>query len=344
MDRITQSAWHGDAVLLRPLEPTDADALVADELDSPQRRLGAGFVPHPWSAHRVREWLGEADRSKPRDDAFHWAIDIDGSAIGTINSHHCDRRVGTFSYGVQVFPPHRRRGYARDAIRVLLRYYFGELRYQKCTVTIYEYNGASLALHRGLGFVEEGRHRRTVFTAGRYHDEFVLGMTAEEFTNDRPIDGLVGGQHHGVDGDLLVHHDVRGELTDAELVALTLSHGGRAAAGWWDHIRPQSLAWVTARRDDGALVGFVNVAWDGCDHAFLLDPKVAPEYQRRGIATELVRRAALLAKRAGCEHLKVDFGSDLAPFYFDACGFAPTTAGTIHLFDLEDSADELARQ
>jgi hypothetical protein len=47
--------------------------------------------------------------------------------------------------------------------------------------------------------------------------------------------------------------------------------------------RPHSLGWVTARQPDGALVGFVNVAWDGGDHAFLLDTKVATENQRQGI-------------------------------------------------------------
>jgi hypothetical protein len=59
----------------------------------------------------------------------------------------------------------------------------------------------------------------------------------------------------------------RGEVVDAELVTLTESHGGNAEAGWWDRIRPYSLGWVTARMPEGPLVGFVNVAWDGGDHA-----------------------------------------------------------------------------
>lgn len=126
----------------------------------------------------------------------------------------------------------------------------------------------------------------------------------------------------------------RGALTDAEMVALVQSHGGRAEAGWWDQIRQFSLGWVTARLAAGDLVGFVNVAWDGGDHAFLLDTKVAGEYQRRGIATELVRRAAAAAGAAGCEWLHVDFEDGLAPFYFGACGFRPTAAGLIHLPDL----------
>ncbi|MER7011924.1 GNAT family N-acetyltransferase [Saccharopolyspora sp. NPDC000359] len=84
----------------------------------------------------------------------------------------------------------------------------------------------------------------------------------------------------------------------------------------------------SARR---ALVGFTNVAWDGGDHAFLLDPKVRPEHQRGGIGTELVRRAAEGAARAGFTWLHVDFEPQLRGFYFAACGFRPTEAGLIAL-------------
>lgn len=123
----------------------------------------------------------------------------------------------------------------------------------------------------------------------------------------------------------------RGPLSDAEMVELVQSHGGNAVAGWWDQIRPHSLGWVSARDEGGRLVGFVNVAWDGGDHAFLLDTKTRSDHQHQGIGTELVRQAAQQARAAGCEWLHVDFEPDLAAFYFDACGFRPTDAGLIHL-------------
>jgi ribosomal protein S18 acetylase RimI-like enzyme len=128
-----------------------------------------------------------------------------------------------------------------------------------------------------------------------------------------------------------VEYQWRGDASDAELVALVEAHGGQSDAGWWDQIRPFSLGWVTARLGSGELVGFVNVAWDGGDHAFLIDTKVASAYQRRGIATKLVAEAVRQAKEAGCEWIHVDFEDYLAPFYFSACGFRPTAAGLIRL-------------
>lgn len=128
-----------------------------------------------------------------------------------------------------------------------------------------------------------------------------------------------------------ISYSWRGPITDAEMVDLVRSHGGRAVPGWWDRTRPHGLGWVTARDGDGLLVGFVNVAWDGGDHAFLIDTKTRGTHQRRGIGTELVRHAVRHALAAGCEWLHVDFGADLRPFYLDACGFEPTDAGLVHL-------------
>ncbi|TQM11878.1 GNAT family N-acetyltransferase [Pseudonocardia kunmingensis] len=123
----------------------------------------------------------------------------------------------------------------------------------------------------------------------------------------------------------------RAPVTDAELFDLTASHGGHPQRGWWDRIRPHSLSWVSAHLGDGELVGFVNLAWDGGDHAFVLDTKVRPDHQRRGIGTQLVARATDAAREAGCEWLHVDFEEHLRTFYLDACGFRPTAAGLIPL-------------
>jgi GNAT superfamily N-acetyltransferase len=128
-----------------------------------------------------------------------------------------------------------------------------------------------------------------------------------------------------------ISYSWRDPITDDEMVDLVQSHGGRAEAGWWDRVRPHSLGWISARAADGLLVGFVNVAWDGSDHAFLLDTKTRASHQRQGIATELLRRATLQARAAGCEWLHVDFEDHLRAFYLGACGFEPTNAGLIRL-------------
>lgn len=90
-----------------------------------------------------------------------------------------------------------------------------------------------------------------------------------------------------------------------------------------------SLAYIGAFSGD-RLVGFVNMAWNGGVHAFILDTTVHPAFQRRGIGVQLVSEAAVVARARGIEWLHVDFDPALDAFY-RACGFTPTPAGVMRL-------------
>jgi GNAT superfamily N-acetyltransferase len=117
---------------------------------------------------------------------------------------------------------------------------------------------------------------------------------------------------------------------DEELAPLwQAAWGSDLSLGYRDRVLKRSLTHVCAFEGE-RLVGFVNVAWDGGVHAFLLDTTVHPEFQRRGIATSLVRRAAELARERGAEWLHVDYEPQLEEFY-RGCGFRPTGAGLIDL-------------
>ncbi|MFE9901080.1 GNAT family N-acetyltransferase [Streptomyces achromogenes] len=131
---------------------------------------------------------------------------------------------------------------------------------------------------------------------------------------------------------MMITYEWRGDFDNAALNALHADGFGYpvAATDWRARVGRHSLGWVCARQD-GALAGFVNVAWDGGAHAFLLDAVVAPAYRSRGVGRSLVARAADGARAAGCAWLHVDFEEHLRPFYRDACGFEATAAGLIAL-------------
>jgi GNAT superfamily N-acetyltransferase len=100
---------------------------------------------------------------------------------------------------------------------------------------------------------------------------------------------------------------------------------------WRELTGRHSLGWVVARDSHGALVGFVNVLWDGLVHAWIQDVMVATEARGQGVGAHVVAAATDAARAAGCEWLHVDFDEHLREFYFDACGFRPTNAGVIAL-------------
>jgi RimJ/RimL family protein N-acetyltransferase len=173
--------WQSNLVRLRGVEPSDAEFFFAWNRDSDMTR----FLEQVWlpvSFEFVKQWAERIAKQEPKDDNFQWVIEnAQGELVGSITSHHCDRRTGTFEYGVAVKSEHQRQGYAAEAIQLVLRYFFDELRYQKATVQIHADNPASIQLHEKLGFQLEGRLRRIVFNHGQYFDSLVYGMTVEEF-------------------------------------------------------------------------------------------------------------------------------------------------------------------
>jgi ribosomal protein S18 acetylase RimI-like enzyme len=124
----------------------------------------------------------------------------------------------------------------------------------------------------------------------------------------------------------------RGEFDNPSLNALHAEAFGHEYLDidWQATLHRHSLGWVCAR-DEAGLVGFVNVAWDGGVHAFVLDTMVAVRSRHQGIGRELVATAVQHASAARCEWLHVDFEDHLTDFYFQACGFRPTQAGLIAL-------------
>jgi GNAT superfamily N-acetyltransferase len=104
---------------------------------------------------------------------------------------------------------------------------------------------------------------------------------------------------------------------------------GDAGPASWQGVLKRSLAHIGAFEGE-KLVGFVNVAWDGGVHAFILDTCVDRDFRRQGIATRLVKAAEEAARERGAKWLHVDFEPHLMEFY-RGCGFRPTEAGLIAL-------------
>ena len=178
----TRSLWQGKLIRLRAIEPGDWETYFAWNFDDQQTRA-LHFIPPPLSREAVRRWVEEKATQPISDDNIRCAIARldDDAVVGNIDTHNADSRVGTFSYGVNIKREEQRKGYAREAILLLLRYFFQERRYQKVTVTVYSFNEASIRLHESLGFQREGRLRRMVYTDGAYHDHLLYGLTIEEF-------------------------------------------------------------------------------------------------------------------------------------------------------------------
>ncbi|HEX7077439.1 MAG TPA: GNAT family N-acetyltransferase [Candidatus Eisenbacteria bacterium] len=128
--------------------------------------------------------------------------------------------------------------------------------------------------------------------------------------------------------DPAIRYARRRDLDLRELDSLFAAAWGKPKPGY-ARVFAHSFTWVTASCGD-ELVGFVNVAWDGDTHFFLLDTTVHPNWQRRGIGRRLVQEAIEACRGRG-EWVHVDADQELMAGFYQRCGFRPTAAGLVRL-------------
>lgn len=171
--------WQGERIRLRAIEPRDADTVMAWHEDSELSRH-MDFLNPPQSLESIKSFIEKETQNKLEGDRYFWVIENKaGDVVGHIDTR-CNTRHGQFEYGVSIVSAHQRMGYASDAIKKILDYYFNQLRYHKAMAGVHSDNLPSQQLHEKLDFQLEGRLRENIFTNGRYVDMLLYGKLASE--------------------------------------------------------------------------------------------------------------------------------------------------------------------
>lgn len=171
--------WQNDRVRLRLWEPKDSVEKAKDDLDSDAFTFLNDEVCLP-SPRKAVDMIGDSPEPDPKAPAF----SIDNSAgeyVGNIQFNYINERAGTFSIGLLISKPHRGKGYGRAAMGILLDYAFNERRLHKFNGFCLDENAASAHMMEALGCRREGVLREVAFVHGRYHDQYLYGLTEQEY-------------------------------------------------------------------------------------------------------------------------------------------------------------------
>lgn len=173
--------FEGSLIRLRAFQPGDAEIILRHLQDSEISRRDS-YIDWPQSLEDVQQQLEKMDKPGQKDDKNLIIETLDGLVVGGVNVQLTDPKNGTFSIGIGLGDRSAwGKGYAKEAMLLVLRHMYHERRYQKCNIGVYAFNQRALGLYQRLGFIEEGRLRRVYFTNGEHHDEVLLGQTREEF-------------------------------------------------------------------------------------------------------------------------------------------------------------------
>lgn len=147
-------------------------------------RASRGFH-RPWATaptdeERFAAYL--ADSQRPDFEAMLVCRRDDLAILGFFNLSQIVRRSLQSAYlGYAVGKPHAGHGYMREAIHLVLRHAFVELKLHRIEANIQPGNHASIALARGAGFRREGFSPRYLKIAGRWRDHERWAILADDW-------------------------------------------------------------------------------------------------------------------------------------------------------------------
>lgn len=168
----------GEKILLR--HPTVRDLNEFITLNRASTRLHRALISPPTTPEEFNAFL---KRSRSDDcESFLICRTEDGAIVGTINLSQIFRGGFQNAYlGYYVGEVYAGQGYMTEALRLMLRYAFVELKLHRVEANIQPENVASIALVRRVGFVLEGYSRRYLKICGRWRDHERWALIAEDW-------------------------------------------------------------------------------------------------------------------------------------------------------------------
>lgn len=92
------------------------------------------------------------------------------------------------------------KGYATEAMRLLLDYGFLEMNLHKIYLRVFSFNKKAIKLYEKMGFYYEGRCSESLFRQGKWHDIIHMGMLKKQYIKDNYQ--IFNDKRFGEKGDL----------------------------------------------------------------------------------------------------------------------------------------------
>lgn len=180
MDRPT--FMRGPRVELTPVEPADLDLLHRARTE-PEMRIPLGIDTVVTKAH-VEELY--ENRIVDNDSRESMMIVVDEEPVGAVTLFDIgdvDAEAGEW-----LVADARGNGYATEALALMAKHGFDDLRLRRITGRVYENNDRSVRLLERLGFEHEGTTRDARWHDGGYQDCHRYGLLAPEFDPSDVLD------------------------------------------------------------------------------------------------------------------------------------------------------------
>lgn len=170
---------YGDKIILRAIEKED-NAMLLRLLNDPDTEKMVTGSSFPASAEDQMRWF-EGQRSDPTTLR---GIIVDKStdqAAGTIILSDIDRKNGTAQIHLKLEKESTGKGLGPEAVRLLSKYAFDEIRLNCLFAEVLTYNVRSAGMFEKCGYTKEGELRARAYKGGAYRNIYVYSLLRNEW-------------------------------------------------------------------------------------------------------------------------------------------------------------------
>jgi len=176
-----------DRLLLRQIQPTDAEALF--EIFSDEETMKFNGHPQQGSIEETYEWIRVIQGRYDRQEAIRWGVTFQDTdrVIGTCSFHRFGPGYHRVEAGYELNRSFWGQGVMFEAMSAVVAYGFDDLNLHRIEAIIDILNERSKELLLRLGFSYEGNLRQRFYMHGQFEDEYYYGLLRDEWHRQKGI-------------------------------------------------------------------------------------------------------------------------------------------------------------
>ncbi len=164
--------FTGEKINLLPLEKEDMPFVMKwVNNEGISYYNGARF---PVSLHEQNTWYEKTQNDKSKKKLI--ICNKEGVKAGMVSLFNIDLRNQNAEAGIYIDTAYQGKGYAKEALNIIVKFGFNELNMHKIYATILDFNMNSIKLFEAVGFKPEYIKKDVYYTNGKFCDVHVLSV------------------------------------------------------------------------------------------------------------------------------------------------------------------------
>lgn len=170
---------NGLKLSLRPIEPEDLNFLYTIEND--ESFWEVSHTQTPFSRFVLKQYLENAHLDIYETKQFRFVIEENSTknSIGMIDLFDFNPQHKRAGVGILIHPNYQNKGFASEALSILIDYAFSYLNLRQLYANITSDNMKSMTLFEKHQFKKVGIKKDWIFTKGKYKDEILYQLIKE---------------------------------------------------------------------------------------------------------------------------------------------------------------------